>query len=1280
MLVRIDTFYRKTLEERGTGFVIYQSPEDDETYILTCRHVVVPHSVVKRREQLDVGQLEIKVNGDFQASAITGLDSLPGLPDLAVLLVKSDGLRNIEPGSLRAILEHDSGEIRTWRPGRDGGTVQETPYRHQVVSFQELEMRLRNDDQFPIAPGDSGAPFLDKSGRFVLGVVTKTFTDYRDENSDGRGHRNLIAVTPISRLQETWKNAPPELVALDDSFVFGAALDAESLHRLRRSGEKVKLRILLVKSDPPELFRESSQSLNTEAAAVQDAIARFTTSPLLRQCFDVSLFELRDRTSVTLRLSSDDSANDESALPIMDRFDLVVAILWLNLGKTDLVSWTYDQAIRAQLESNQPSVFLFHRDDKLNEFSDADDESRRTKAKGELLCVQQFLAARHLATRGGVYRKYAGNAFVHMFERKLDLFVAQAVENVLAKAPQPSRSDEIKERPDLNPYKGLEFYREEDFVWFFGRTEETNDLLKLLSRSDTPGFLAVVGASGSGKSSLIRAGLTHSLRLDAILGSSHWLVTELSIRKILEDEEPSRFLDAVFDRLIDKIPEELRPDRRPLRQALRFDSSQLENTARLILHGRPDSARLVILVDQFEEVFTQIENEEIQVQFLDFLVRATKCDQILVIVGVRSDFYHHCIRHPGLRELFKSGVYPLGMPSRASLYSIITRPALLHGYRFVDTDLPFRILQDAGGAAGMPLVSFAMEQLAAKCMEDGALTVEAYKSIGGLQGVIAKHAEDAVKSLETLPNQMSSDQIDDAMKVTFRQLVRVDKNDRPAKRMVRFDADAPGWTPEAKVLAAKLRDERLLQTDEGRIEIVHEALLTNWPRLETLIGKIRQSLMERERAEEAAEEFLRAKISHAMAAADCWSSSQQGQQPAAFREGDPVPAAAKRLLDNYGISLEKFSLGRSDQQDRLHQLSAWMHAEPDAFVKVFEDFVIDHQLRWPQERLEVAYAALRDLGIERATLDKSLQEFLIPENQYIVGELDEPACNHNRRKAIGERLNRLGDPRPGVGLWQDKPNLIWCYVPAGEVSIVADGGSYTLNVEPFYIAKFHLTVAQFKLFTVPREYFDPKWWQELDVNPTDYQPFQPELARYHPVEWATWFEAVAYTRWLSQRLEYSIRLPNEWEWQLAATGGWPDYVYPWGEEWDEQRANTQKAAMGLCAVGLYPLGASPVGALDMCGNAYEWCLNRFLIEGDAVASLSLKGDASVLRSTRGGAWFTASGKVEEAVKTTQRNGERPDGKQRTQLDRRIRVGIRLACSHPPSTALELHPSDIVPAN
>src|SRR5271157_2395918 len=120
MLVRIDTFYRKTLEERGTGFVIYQSPEDDETYILTCRHVVVPHSVVERREQLDVGQLEIKVNGDFQASAITGLDSLPGLPDLAVLLVKSDGLRNIQPGCLRAILEHDSGEIRTWRPGHDG--------------------------------------------------------------------------------------------------------------------------------------------------------------------------------------------------------------------------------------------------------------------------------------------------------------------------------------------------------------------------------------------------------------------------------------------------------------------------------------------------------------------------------------------------------------------------------------------------------------------------------------------------------------------------------------------------------------------------------------------------------------------------------------------------------------------------------------------------------------------------------------------------------------------------------------------------------------------------------------------------------------------------------------------------------------------------------------------------------------------------------------------------------------------------------------------------------
>jgi formylglycine-generating enzyme required for sulfatase activity len=117
----------------------------------------------------------------------------------------------------------------------------------------------------------------------------------------------------------------------------------------------------------------------------------------------------------------------------------------------------------------------------------------------------------------------------------------------------------------------------------------------------------------------------------------------------------------------------------------------------------------------------------------------------------------------------------------------------------------------------------------------------------------------------------------------------------------------------------------------------------------------------------------------------------------------------------------------------------------------------------------------------------------------------------------------------------------------------------------------------------------------------------------HPAENLCWFEALAFCRWLSDRLGCAIDLPTEWQWQQAATGGDPENVYPWGEAWDDGRANTDESELGrTTAVGLYPHGASPVGALDMAGNVWEWCRNEFERPGRA----GLTGEAE--RVMRGG--------------------------------------------------------------
>ena len=110
---------------------------------------------------------------------------------------------------------------------------------------------------------------------------------------------------------------------------------------------------------------------------------------------------------------------------------------------------------------------------------------------------------------------------------------------------------------------------------------------------------------------------------------------------------------------------------------------------------------------------------------------------------------------------------------------------------------------------------------------------------------------------------------------------------------------------------------------------------------------------------------------------------------------------------------------------------------------------------------------------------------------------------------------------------------------------------------------------------------DPqKWWEGL-AKRQDEPGEQYRKLDNHPADKVSWYDAVAYCRWLSGRLDYEIRLPSEWEWQQAATGGDPTNKYPWGGKWDSDRANTDESGLSRAtAVGLYPQGASLVGAFD----------------------------------------------------------------------------------------------------
>jgi formylglycine-generating enzyme required for sulfatase activity len=271
-----------------------------------------------------------------------------------------------------------------------------------------------------------------------------------------------------------------------------------------------------------------------------------------------------------------------------------------------------------------------------------------------------------------------------------------------------------------------------------------------------------------------------------------------------------------------------------------------------------------------------------------------------------------------------------------------------------------------------------------------------------------------------------------------------------------------------------------------------------------------------------------------------------------------------------------------------------------------------------------------------------VQDFIKPEQERLLAELEDINTSHQRRSAIGERLSLIGDPRPGVGLRPDGlPDIAWCRVPpldwTGAVhkerglvkGLFGRGEREVIEVEikdigkvkveaPFYIARYPITYRQFQAFIdAPDGYAsrETDWFVGLLVS-EDFKHFWEQFfkADNRPRETVNWYQALAFCRWLSAALGYAITLPTEAQWQLAATLGEPARPYPWGF-WDARFVNTSESGLQrTTAVGMYPQGISPCGALDMSGNVREWTLTEY----ESGRSDDISNNNS--RVLRGGSW------------------------------------------------------------
>jgi energy-coupling factor transporter ATP-binding protein EcfA2 len=918
------------------------------------------------------------------------------------------------------------------------------------------------------------------------------------------------------------------------------------------------------------IFLSSPGDVADERALALRVLEQLPTDPLLRGrvTFEAIAWDKPGASAPLLANMTPQEAINQG-LPKPSECDIVVVIFWSRMGtplppeyvKADGArylsgtEWEYEDAMQGARKANSPQILVYRRSEEP--IIGLRDPERNLKIE-QWERVETFFSAftnpdGSIRQGFNVYKQ--PDEFREQFENHMKSLVARILESP-AKTKAKTTSAKKAKKTELwkgSPFPGLRAFKEEDAPIYFGRGREVDELIRKITTSR---FVAVVGASGSGKSSLVGAGLIPRLKGSAIEGSQSWQL--LDVKPTLLRSHRS------FDfKLGDTQGYLSRNQRAAIRAVQSLREVSPDNLLEVIKSLSSNAQQpILFVVDQFEELFTIVAAEYRQ-RFIDILVEAvTNPDSNnRVVITLRADFYAKCLEYPELAELLRTGSFPMSAPGPGSLYQMITRPAALAGLEFED-GLPERILDDTGTDPGaLPLMAYALDELYHACEKAKRLSHAAYEAFGGVQGAIGTRAESVFNALPTETQATLPD--------VFRHLVEVDERGIPTRKR----ASLNDLSNDAIQLAEALTNARLLTKASGEnnqpvIEVAHEALLRSWPRLAGWIEMVRDDLY-----------MLRM----VRTAADDWARS--GRQ---------------------------------------------------------------RTFLWPHERLKLIYDVLDRLN--HPPLDEITRTFIRPESEWLIEEIEDPTTPHIRRSAIGDRLAEIGDPRPGVGVRADGvPDIDWCKVPGGTVILEKDGG--TFKVKPFYISRYPVTYAQYRAFIEAEDgYYDKRWWEGLVKRKDETPPGQQRFPiGNHPVENVSWNDAVAFCRWLSAKLGYEIRLPMEYEWQQAATGGKSDHVYPWGPEWDSERANTTKGDLyRTTSVGMYPHGASPVGAMDMSGNVKEWCLNEFNAPGKIAYHTE-----KLRRTVRGGSYVHGTDFARSATRNDTNIGGRNEY-----------TGFRVVCTKP----------------
>ncbi|MGD8750623.1 MAG: serine/threonine-protein kinase, partial [Anaerolineales bacterium] len=287
-----------------------------------------------------------------------------------------------------------------------------------------------------------------------------------------------------------------------------------------------------------------------------------------------------------------------------------------------------------------------------------------------------------------------------------------------------------------NPYKGLRAFEEADAADFFGREALTQQLLARLGEDDEGGrFLAVVGPSGSGKSSLVKAGLLPALRQGALPGSRDWFVVSM-----LPGTRPLDELEIGLLRIaVDKPPD--------LMEQLRRDEYGLLRAARLVMPT--EDSELLLVVDQFEELFTRSTDRDESEHLLQSIYHAVMepRSRVRVIITLRADFYDRPLMHPDFSRLMRQRTEVVVPLTVEELSQAIRKPAERVGVALEPGLVPAIVTDVSEQPGALPMLQYALTELF-EGREDHTLTKEAYQEIGGVSMALARRAEEVYNDLD----------------------------------------------------------------------------------------------------------------------------------------------------------------------------------------------------------------------------------------------------------------------------------------------------------------------------------------------------------------------------------------------------------------------------------------------------------------------------------------------------------------------------------------------------